>query len=587
MTTGEKSGGDLPKSGPEETLATLADRYWEFQTREFPLRAAFSGDDAHPDLLDRESLSDYERRDPELARVLGAARAIPPEGLSAASRTTREMLIREVELERQSYSLGVHLEASLLFPFGPHSALILMPQSLAIQGAQGCKDYVARVDKVARVMQEVVTRMRAGVHEGRRLPKVLRGRLIEAAGKFAQSDREAIDHWMRPLQAAKNSVSQATYSASQEAVAGCVTASIAPAFEEYLRFIRDELPMRESVSIADGNAGEELYAHLMRVHLGPGYDARELHGWGHDEVARIEAEMRRQQQALGETGDLREFLLRRAQRPEARLASAEELLTRVSVISKRIDGLVPRFFEHIPRQTYGIDLMPAAGAGGMPPAYADPSPPGALRAGIHWVNPQPERCTVDMLIPLALHEAWPGHLMHIALLTELEELPAFRRYGALRATAYLEGWALYCERLGIEMGLYRTPDDHLGRLAMEVWRAARLVVDTGLHALRWPRAQAVEYMRAHTSLPDETIEAEIDRYIGMPAQALAYKVGERKFLELRAQAEGRFGERFDVRSFHQRLFACGAVSLDQLDSYVREWGGPMESDSAGTGPALV
>ena len=132
---------------------------------------------------------------------------------------------------------------------------------------------------------------------------------------------------------------------------------------------------------------------------------------------------------------------------------------------------------------------------------------------------------------------------------------------------------MYCERLGIEMGLYRTPDEHLGRLAMEVWRAARLVVDTGLHALRWPRARAVAYMRAHTSLPDETIEAEIDRYIGMPAQALAYKVGERKFLELRAQAEAGFGERCDVRSFHECLFARGAVSLDQLDSHVREWDG--------------
>jgi uncharacterized protein (DUF885 family) len=556
---------------PDADLAAIAERYWEFRTREFPLATAAAGDDRHPNQLERESLHDYERRHSEFGGYLQAAKTIAADALGPEARITRDVLIRELELERRGYDLGLYLEPALLFPFGTPSALLLVPQSLAVNGEQGFRDYVTRIGAVPRVLEEVIERMRAGVRQGRLLPRVLRPRLMEAVQKFSHPDAPIVEHWMKPLRAAKDSVTDTVRNASEEDVRRCVRESLAPAYQRFLDFVQNDLTTRDSVSIGASPAGGELYQHLIGVNLGPGHDAQSLHEWGCDEVARIEDEMRAQQRALGDTGDLRTFLAQRAQRPEARARSAEDLITRISVLSKRIDALIPRLFGRIPRQTYGIELIPEAAAAGLPPAYADPAPAGSRRAGIHWVNPLPERCTLDMLVPLALHEAWPGHLMHLALLTELEHLPAFRRFGALSATAYIEGWALYCERLGLELDLYQSPDDHLGRLRMEIWRAARLVVDTGLHALGWSRQQAIDYMRAHTGLPGETIESEVDRYIGMPAQALVYKVGERKILELRARGERTLAAKFELRAFHDRLIDCGAVSLDRLDQHVSEW----------------
>ena len=170
-----------------------------------------------------------------------------------------------------------------------------------------------------------------------------------------------------------------------------------------------------------------------------------------------------------------------------------------------------------------------------------------------------------MHVPLALHEAWPGHLMHLALIQEMDHLPAFRRFGALRYSACLEGWALYCEGLGVEMGLYQTPHQTYGRLDMEMWRACRLVVDTGLHTRRWTRDESIAYMRAHMALPLPTIESEVDRYVGMPAQALAYQIGMLKIRDLRAQAQARLGERFDIRAFHDQLLSAGPVTLPVLE----------------------
>ena len=553
-------------SGSDADLSRIAERYWEFRSREFPFATAMAGDDCHPGLLERESLADYARRDEELGVYLESARSLAPEALSPAARITREVLIREIALERRGYSLGLHLEPALLFPFGTPTGLTLLPQSVTVNAEAGFRSYVARLGEIPRVLDEVIERMRAGAREGRWLPKPLQPRLLEAVRKYAHADSHLVEHWMTPLRAGRDSVSEADWKSVAATVSHCVTDSIAPAYRRYYDFVENELTTRDSVLI-----GPVQYQHLLEVHLGPGHDAHTLHQLGCDEVARIEGEMRVQQQALGEGGDLRAFLVQRAQRPGARPGSPEELVTKISVLSKRIDGLIPSLFGRIPRQTYAIELIPEAAAAGLPPAYAAPSPPGSRRPGIHWVNPLPERCTLDMLIPLALHEAWPGHLMHIALLTELEHLPSFRRFGALGATAYIEGWALYCERLGLELGLYQAPDEHLGRLGMEIWRAVRLVVDTGLHALGWSRQQSIDYMRAHTALPDETIEAEVDRYIGMPGQALAYKVGERKILELRARAVGSLAAAFDLRAFHDRMIDCGAVSLELLDQHVSEW----------------
>jgi uncharacterized protein (DUF885 family) len=251
--------------------------------------------------------------------------------------------------------------------------------------------------------------------------------------------------------------------------------------------------------------------------------------------------------------------------------SGEALREQIEILSKRIDAQIPEYFGRLPRTTYGVRSIPEAIAEKMPPAYAQPNPADGSAAGVHWVTSIPGKCPRYMHIPLALHEAWPGHLMHLALIQEMEHLPAFRRYGALRYSACLEGWALYSERLGEEMGLYDTPEKLYGRLEMEMWRAVRLVVDTGIHAHGWSREQAIDYFDRHMAMPRSTTESEVDRYIAWPGQALAYQLGNLKFREIRARSEQALGEEFRIRDFHDALMAAGPVTLPVLDALMHGW----------------
>jgi uncharacterized protein (DUF885 family) len=218
-----------------------------------------------------------------------------------------------------------------------------------------------------------------------------------------------------------------------------------------------------------------------------------------------------------------------------------------------------------------VQSIPAAASEKLPIAYAQPNPADGSAAGTFWINGLPDRVPTYALVSVTLHEAWPGHLMHIALMQEMTALPMFRRANFTKYGACLEGWAMYCETLGHELGLYETPHQHFGQLDMEMWRACRLVVDTGLHARGWSREQAVRYMAERLSLSRTAIEAEVDRYIAMPAQALAYQIGGLKFRELRQRAQSRLGDRFNLRHYHDHLMAAGAVTLPVLEEVVDHW----------------
>jgi len=258
----------------------------------------------------------------------------------------------------------------------------------------------------------------------------------------------------------------------------------------------------------------------------------------------------------------------RWQPPARDLAALRES---IEVLCKRIDRRIPDFFSRIPRITYGVDSMPEAISARMPPAYAQPSPADGSAAGVFWISGLPAKAPSYLHPALVVHEAWPGHLMHLALLNEQRDLPAFRRYGAVKYTACVEGWALYCEGLGVEMGVYTTPHQHYGRLEMELWRAVRLVVDTGIHAQGWSRERAIDYMAGLLTLSRDTIEGEVDRYAALPAQALGYQIGNLKLRELRQRAETRLGTRFSHRDFHEAVMTAGAVTLPVLDDLVEDW----------------
>jgi uncharacterized protein (DUF885 family) len=351
-----------------------------------------------------------------------------------------------------------------------------------------------------------------------------------------------------------------------------VSEQIVPAFEAYAEFLEGPLAAnaRDSLSCTDSPDGEAFYRAWIRHHTTTELTPQQIHDLGLAEVRRLTVEMEAVAAEAGYRGDLAGYRQHLASDPTCIATSKEALREQIEVLSKRIDLKIPAFFGRIPRSTYGVQSITEEMSALSPPAYAQPNPADGSGPGVHWVTGLPHKAPSFMHVPLALHEAWPGHLMHLALIQEMDDLPAFRRYGALHYGACLEGWALYCERLGIEMGLYQTPHQHYGRLDMEIWRALRLVVDTGLHSQGWSRDRAIEFMSAHQAMPRATIESEVDRYISMPAQALAYQIGGLEFRRLRAQAERQLGERFDIRSFHDALMAAGPVTLPVLADVVDE-----------------
>jgi uncharacterized protein (DUF885 family) len=359
--------------------------------------------------------------------------------------------------------------------------------------------------------------------------------------------------------------------AGREAIAGAVV----PAYRALLEFFTKEyLPgARATIGASELPDGRRYYAWLVRRYTTLDVTPEDVHAIGEREVSRIRGEMDGVIRDVAFQGRFADFLELLRTDPRFYAKTPEELLEKASRIAKRIDGALPSLFKRLPRQPYGVEPVPPD----LAPKYTGGRYVGApldgTRAGTYWVNTYAlETRPLYTLEALTLHEAVPGHHLQIALAKELEGLPAFRRYGYVNA--FGEGWGLYSEHLGLEAGFYTDPYSNFGRLTYEMWRACRLVVDTGIHAMGWTRPQAIDYMAANTALSLHEITTEVDRYISWPGQALAYKMGELKIRELRAKAEEALGSRFDVRAFHDAVLANGSVPLgvleEQIDAFIAE-----------------
>jgi uncharacterized protein (DUF885 family) len=336
---------------------------------------------------------------------------------------------------------------------------------------------------------------------------------------------------------------------------------------------RELLPAaRASIACTDDPQGDAFYRFWVRHFTTRETDTPEsVHELGLAQVRRIEAEIVEVAAQAGFAGDVPGYRRYLRDEPSFYAPTGEALREQLEVTAKRIDGLLPSIIGRFPRITYGIRSIPPAIAEHMPIGYAQPSPADGSSAGQFWITSLPRRAPRYMHLPVALHEAWPGHLMHIALMQEMKQLPAFRRANFTKYTACLEGWAMYCETLGIDMGLYQTPHQHFGRLDMEMWRACRLAVDTGIHLKGWSRDKAIDYMAERLAMDRAAIEAEVDRYVAMPGQALAYLVGGLEFRKWRARCEARLGERFNLRRYHDLVIGAGAVTLPVLEAAIEGW----------------
>ena len=552
-------------------FARLAADEWTWRLGQFPQLATSVGENAHDDRLERVDAASRAARLARWRATRAALAAIPADAMSPAARDDRAVY------ENQLHGLIAAMESHAdLMPLNSDSSfygpLVDLCDAQPLGNTAEYRRFLARLADIPRFFAEHVELLREGLAAGYTVPQaVLEGRDQPLAAIAGITDAAATPFW-KPFAAFPAGVPESDRAALQAEARRVIDDRVLPAYRDLLAFMRETyVPgARQTTAACDLPEGDAFYAAQIRHYTTLPLSADEVHERGLREVARILAEMHEVRRAAGFDGDMPAFLefLRTNAKFYAR--TPQELLAQASWISKRIDGLLPKFFGVLPRQPYGVapvpdDIAPFYTSGRYVPA---PRPIGA--AGMYWVNTHalPSRA-LYALPALTLHEAVPGHHLQIALAAEVEGQPAWRRHSFV--DAYGEGWALYAEHLGDEMGVYLTPYEQFGRLAYEMWRAARLVVDTGLHAKRWSRAQARAYLLAHTALSAHEVATEVDRYVSWPGQALSYKIGEITIRELRARAERQLGARFDLRAFHDAVLALGSVPLGLLEERVVAW----------------
>jgi uncharacterized protein (DUF885 family) len=386
-----------------------------------------------------------------------------------------------------------------------------------------------------------------------------------------------------PLRGFPNAVPKREHERLRSEARKAIAESVVPGYRRFLKFMKDEyVPnCRGTIAASALPKGRDYYRFCVaKFTTLDDVTPEQIHAIGQAEVARIRGEMDKIIRDVKFDGDFAKFTEYLRTDPKFYAKSAEELEKEVAFVLKRMDGQLPKLFGRLPRMPYGVRQVPDYIAPQATFAYYQSPTGDGRRAGFFYINTYnlPSR-PLYMLEALSLHEAVPGHHLQLAIQQELEHLPQFRKYTGF--TAFIEGWALYSEGLGLEADFYKDPYSDFGRLTMEVWRACRLVVDTGIHYLGWTRDQAIEYMRANSAMPMHDIRAEVDRYIGWPGQALAYKTGEMRIRALRQDAEARLGERFDVRAFHDVVLGSGAVPLGVLEANVRAWIDQTKSELGG------
>lgn len=453
---------------------------------------------------------------------------------------------------------------------GFYSEIVLLDDLQSPRTVRDYENYIARLNDTRRYFREQIANMRIGIRDGFTLPREIIGGVSQVIGGFRYESPEAIGLYA-PFANFPATVPEAERARLREAGRAAIANNVIPAFDEFRTFFETEYAPRARNTIAAQRLpnGRAYYADLVRYYTTlPDATPQQIHQIGLREVARIRAAMEVEMRASGFQGTFPEFLTFLRTDPQFYATTPEQLLREGAWITREIDAEMPNFFGRIPRRPYTVRPVPAE----IAPNYTAGRYNGGRtdQAGEYWLNTYALNTRPLYVLPsLTAHEAAPGHHTQISLARELENLPAFR--GTFYPHAFGEGWGLYSERLGEEMGIYHTPYQRFGRLTYEMWRACRLVVDTGMHSMGWSRQRALDYLSENTALSTHEIRTEVDRYIGWPGQALAYKMGELKIVELRQRAEAALGDRFDIRAFHDVVLGNGGVTLPVLERQVDEY----------------
>ncbi|MGI8705964.1 MAG: DUF885 domain-containing protein [Sphingomicrobium sp.] len=557
-------------AAPADDFKALTDEYWAFVLRESPVYASTLGHREYDAQLGDISLAAEDRRVAEAERFLARLNAIPDSGLSAADRVNKSILKRSLEEWIEGNSFGQRM---MLFTnrSGWHQSIAGLSENLTFRNKRDYENYLKRLAQYPAYNEEALRISSRAVNEGYVLPCVAMGDFENTISGVIPDDATQ-SRLYAPFRADRPAnISASEWADLQARAKTLIGGDLRAAYAKHLNWYQTQYAPKchASVAVSAQPQGDAYYNYRIRQMTTTDLSPDEIHNIGLAEVKRIRAEM---EQVSTKAGfPTREaFIADLRTNPKYYAKTPEELMLAVARDAKRIDGEMPKLFTLLPRLPYGIKEIPAEIAPGTTTAYYNSGSPEQGIAGFYFVNTSKLDQRPLWEVPaLTVHEAVPGHHHQIALQQELP-MPDWRKHGTF-FTAFVEGWGLYSERLGIEMGLYDTPARDMGRLSYEMWRAARLVVDTGLHSKGWTKDQAVAFMTDNTALSEANIEAEVNRYISWPGQALAYKLGELKIRELRARAERELGDRFDLRRFHDAVLGQGAVPLDALEAQINAW----------------
>lgn len=551
-----------------EQLTQIIDERWDFSLKENPLSATRAGVNKYNHLLNRVSSKDNERRLAAERVFLSRLIDIDIKTLSAENRINHQLLQWVIKGAIDGYQLNLSR-----IPLNTFSSFYLsvlnMSNGLVMNNIEDYQDYISRLNDIPRYFNENIINMRTGIETDFTLPKiVVEGILPTVQAQIYQDPTKSSLY--KPFLNINNTISLANQTLLRAHAKQAISKSAIPAFTTFTEFFGGEYLQAASKNIGaeQMNNGKAYYAHQIKTYTTlTNISARQIHQTGLSEVKRIREEMSAIIKELNFTGTFEEFTQFLRTDPQFYAKSAKELLKEASYIAKRIDYVMPEFFGKLPRTPYGVVPVPKEIAPNYTTASYNNALVGGNRGGAYWLNTyQLDQRPLYELTALTLHEAVPGHHHQSAISSELQNVPKFRL--GLYFSAYGEGWGLYSEKLGVEMGVYDTPYDNFGRLSYEMWRACRLVIDTGIHAQGWSRQQGVDFLSSNTSLSQANVRAEIDRYISWPGQALSYKLGELAIWKFRNKAEKALRKRFSLRDFHDVLLGNGALPLTMVEAEI-------------------
>ena len=550
-------------------LHALFDREWQWTLETYPTFASFLGDKRYNTRWEDRSIEAIAARNKRSLDVLAQLKQIDRTKLSEADRVNYDLFQNSYQSFVDNYNTRLYL-----LPISQRGGIQTadeLADQLSFTTVKDYEDWIARLDAFPAYMDQTLALMREGKANGMIWSKQVLVRVPDQLDKQIVEDPETSPFYS-PFRNVSKEIPEAERDRLREKAKTAIRNNIVPSFRKLKTYFVGEYltAAYPEAGIWQMKGGDKIYEFLARDYTTTDLKPKEIHEKGLSEVARIRAEMERIKTQVGFTGSLKDFFVYLRSDPKFFYKTPDELLNAYRAIAKRIDPETTKVFKTFPRAPYGVIPIPDKIAPDTTTAYYNSPAADGSRPGYYYVNLyKPETRPKWEMMALSIHEAVPGHHFQVALQQEMGEMPNFRKFGGY--TAFIEGWGLYSESLGDEMGLYGDPYDKFGQLTYEMWRAVRLVVDTGMHYFKWDRQKAIDYFKENAAKTDQDIVNEIDRYISDPGQALAYKIGELKIKELRTRSRTALGEKFDLKEFHDVVLLTGSVPLNVLERNVDEW----------------